>query len=230
MIVIMEMIEEIRLHFKNAVKIEGVPIQHLRQFHPAPFGVMKLCVRVNPADRRFNGENLSGQDKIAFVDDNDIGERDLLLDLVGAVDFAEEVTGIDYRYDRVELGLAAHILIHKEGLSDWRRVGKPGRLHDDAVKLAFTPHQPFKNTDEVTTNGATDAAIVHLKNLFIGVDDEIIVDADLAEFVDDDRVTLAVLLGQNAIQESGFSGSQIAGQQGDRGLRDDAIHCDDSVG
>jgi len=39
---IMEMIEEIRLHFKNAVKIEGVPIQQPpAQFHPAPFGVMK---------------------------------------------------------------------------------------------------------------------------------------------------------------------------------------------
>jgi hypothetical protein len=55
-------------------------------------------------------------------------------------------------------------------------------------KLPLAPHQPGEDADEVTPNGAADATIVHLENLFVRIDDEIVVDADFAEFVDDDRV------------------------------------------
>ena len=43
-------------------------------------------------------------------------------------------------------------------------------------------------------------AIVHFEHFFIRADDEIVVDADLAKFIDDDGVFLAVLLGQDAVE------------------------------
>jgi hypothetical protein len=52
------------------------------------------------------------------------------------------------------------------------------------------------------------------KHLFVSVDDEVIVDADLAELVDDDRVALAVSLGEDTVEERGLAGAEIAGEHG----------------
>jgi hypothetical protein len=54
-------------------------------------------------------------------------------------------------------------------------------------------HQPFDDADEVAPHSAANAAVIHLENLFVGADNEIVVDADLAEFIDDDGVTLAMV-------------------------------------
>ena len=40
------------------------------------------------------------------------------------------------------------------------------------------------------------------------------VDADLAEFVDDDRHSTAVLSGQNSVQQRCFAGAEKSGQDG----------------
>ena len=48
--------------------------------------------------------------------------------------------------------------------------------------------------------------------VFIGPDDEIVVDTDFAELVHDHGVFLAVRFGENAVEKRGFAGAQIAGQ------------------
>ena len=67
---------------------------------------------------------------------------------------------------------------------------------------------------EVAAHGAADAAVVHLEHFLVGADDEVVVDADLAELVDDDGVLLAVRLGQDAVEQRGLAGAEIAGQHG----------------
>ena len=46
-------------------------------------------------------------------------------------------------------------------------------------------------------------------------DDEVVVDAELAEFVDDHGVFLAVVLGEDAVEQRGLAGAEIAGEDGD---------------
>src|SRR5581483_10088401 len=82
------------------------------------------------------------------------------------------------------------------------------------VELALAPHQAFHDAHEVAAHGAADAAIVHLEHFLIGADDEVVVDSDLAEFVDNDGVFLAVILRQDAVQQRGLAGPEIAGQHG----------------
>ena len=84
-----------------------------------------------------------------------------------------------------------------------------------AVELALALHQAFDDADEIAAHGAADAAIVHFEDFFVGADDEIIVDADLAEFIDDDGEFLAVGLAQDAVQERRLAGAEIAGEHGD---------------
>ena len=46
-------------------------------------------------------------------------------------------------------------------------------------------------------------------------DHEVVVDADLAEFVDDHGELLAVRFRQNAVQQRRFTGTEIPGEHGD---------------
>ena len=113
------------------------------------------------------------------------------------------------------LVLAPTCLVHEEGLRHRRGVGEAGGLDDDGVELAFAPHEPVDDAHQVAAHGAADAAVVHLEHFLVGVDDELVVDADLAELVDDDGVFLAVRLGQDAVEQRGLAGAEIAGEHGD---------------
>jgi hypothetical protein len=55
-------------------------------------------------------------------------------------------------------------------------------------------------SDEIAADGAANAAIVHFKQFFVGAGDQFIVDPDLAEFVDNDRVASAMIFRKNAVQ------------------------------
>ena len=47
-----------------------------------------------------------------------------------------------------------------------------------------------------------------ISNIFIGIDDEIIVDADLAELIDDDGEALAVRFGEDSIEQGRLAGTR----------------------
>ncbi|MCY1225695.1 hypothetical protein D9M72_378990 [compost metagenome] len=129
--------------------------------------------------------------------------------------------GIDQRNDRVELGLGAHVIVHEEGLGDRHRIGKAGRLDDDRVEAAGAAHQALDHADQVAAHGAADAAVVHLVDFLVGFHDQVVVDADLAELVDDDRVFATMVLAEDAVQKRRLAGAEIAGEHsdGDRLLR-----------
>ena len=110
--------------------------------------------------------------------------------------------------------LLLHVLVDEEGLRHRRRIGKTRGLDDDGVELALALHQSVEDAHEVAAHGAADAAIVHLEHFFVGADDQVVVDADLAEFVDDDGVFLAVIFRQDAVQKRGLAGAEIARQHG----------------
>ena len=96
-----------------------------------------------------------------------------------------------------------------------RGIGEARCLHDDRVELAAALHQPLDDADEIAAHGAADAAVVHLEHFLIGVYDQFVVDADLAELVDDDREFLAVRLGQDSVEQRRLAGTEITGKHGD---------------
>jgi len=138
-------------------------------------------------------------DKIDFVDENDVGERELFLRFRRPVDLFEEMLRVSNGDDGVELRLASDVLIDKERLCHRRRVCEPRSLDDDAVKGSAAPHQTCDDTNKIAPNGAANTTVVHLEYLFVRVDDEIIVDTDLSEFVHDDSKLLAMRLRENAV-------------------------------
>ena len=129
-----------------------------------------------------------------------------------------QVLGVHHGDDRVEPRLRPHVLVDEEGLRDRRRVGQAGGLDDDAVELVAPLHQPADDADQVAAHGAADAAVVHLEHFLVGVHDKVVVHAKLAELVDHHGVFAAVVLGQDAVEQGGLAGAEIAGEHGHRNL------------
>src|SRR4051812_10419670 len=211
-------LQELGLDLQDAVEVERVAAEDLGQRDPATLGPVHLGIRVDPADSRLHLAQFIGRDQIGLVEQDDVGERDLVLGLRRILEPLQQPFGIGDRHHGVKLGLAADVLVHEEGLRDRGGIGEPGGLDDDGVELALAPHQPVDDAHEVAAHGAADAAVVHLEHFLVGPDDEVVVDADLAEFVDDDGVLLTVRLGQNAVEQGGLAGAEIAGQHGDGNL------------
>src|SRR5215831_3289736 len=210
--------EEFRLDLHDAVEIEGIAAEHLRQRDPAALGLVQLGVGVDAADARLHLAERVGFDQIGLVEQDHVGERDLVLRLRRVLEAVLQPFGVSDRDHRVELGLAADIVVHEERLRHRRGVREPRGLDDDGVELTLPAHQPVDDAHEVAAHGAADAAVVHLEDFFVGADDEIVVDADLAEFVDNDGVLLPVRLRQNAVEQRGLAGAEIAGKHGDGDL------------
>ena len=119
------------------------------------------------------------------------------------------------RDDAVEPVLCLHLVVEEERLGDRAGVGQAGRLDQDVVELVPPLHQVAEDADQVAADGAADAAVVHLEDLFLGADDEVLIDADLAELVLDDGDPLAVLGGQDVVEQRGLAGAEEAGEDGD---------------
>ena len=191
----------------------------LARSRPAALRSVNGRIGIDLADSAFDRRQAVLIDQIDLVDEDDIGERKLLLRFRGPIDLLQEMLGIRDRDNSVKLGLAADVLVDKESLCHRRGICEPRGLDHDAVEGAASPHQASDDTNKIAADRAADAAVIHLKDLFVRVDDEIVVDTDLAEFIDDDRKPLAVRLGENAVEQRRFPGAEIAGQDRDWNLR-----------
>ena len=165
--------------------------------------------------RASTSRNSAGLTRSVLLMMIDVGKGDLVLGLWRVAQALGEPFGVGDCHHRVKPRRLSHVLVDKEGLRHRRRISEPGRFDNDSVEPALALHQPLDDADEVAAHSAADAAVVHLEHFFIRADDELIVDADLAELVDHDRVALAVGLAQNSVEKRRLAGAQIAGEDGD---------------
>src|SRR5579871_339026 len=205
-----------RLYVEDAVEIEGVAIQNFVERNLSALRLVQAGIGIDAADTRLDVAQLFGRDQIGLVDEDDVGERDLVLGLGRVLEPVVEPLGVGDGDHGVELGAPADVLFDEEDLRHRRRIGEARGLDDDGVELALAPHQAVEDAHQVAAHGAADAAVVHLEHFLVGRSEEIVVDADFAEFVDDHGVFLAVRLRQDAVEQRGLAGAEIAGQHRDR--------------
>ena len=186
--VVIVLIEKMRIVFQRPFQIEGALVEHLRQVDLGALGPVDAGGRVDGADGRLDLRQFFRGHQVGLVQEHDVGKGDLVFGFATILQAQRQVLGIDQCDDGIEFGLGAHIVIHEEGLGDGHRVSKAGRFDDDPIEAAGAAHQAFNDADQVAAHGATDTAIVHLVDFFVGLDNQVVVDADLAEFVDDDGI------------------------------------------
>ena len=213
-VVVVVDLQEMRLDVENAIEIEGALVEHGVDLDIALLSMMKPGIGIDGADSRLDLAQFRRRNEIGLVEDDHVGEGDLVLRLGRVAKARGQPFGVGDGDDGIEPRVLLHILINEEGLRDGRGVGEARRLENDCIEAPFALHQSFHDADEIATHRAADTAVVHLENFLVGADDEFIVDADLAEFVDDHGVALAVRLAEDAVEQSGLSGAEIAGEDG----------------
>ena len=145
--------------------------------------------------------------KVGLVEKNHVGECHLLQRLVLCLQVLLQVLRVGNRHDRIEAEVLLHLVVGEEGLGDGRGVSEAGRLDEDPIQPVLALEEPSQDADQVTPHRAANAAVVHLEELLLALDDKLVVDTDLAELVLYDRELQAVLLGKNSVEERGFTGS-----------------------
>jgi hypothetical protein len=58
--------------------------------------------------------------------------------------------------------------------------------------LPLALHELADNADKVAADGAADAAVVHLEDFLVGIDDEIVIHTEFSKFIDHHGVLLAM--------------------------------------
>jgi hypothetical protein len=111
---------------------------------------------------------------------------------------------VDEGHDAVEREKLAKVVVDEERLRHGTWVGHARSFNQNVVELVPPLHQVTENADEVASDGTADAPVVHLEYLFVGVDNQRLIDSDLAKLVLDDGDALAMVLREDSVQERGL--------------------------
>ena len=208
-------LEKLRIDAHSVLEIEASDIEDLVDLDHRISGAVETGDAVHSLDAGLQTIEVRSGNEVGFVEDDDIGKGDLLFGFVGVVEVLPDVLGIHERDHRVDMEFFTHFRIDEEGLNDWAGVGEAGGFNEDVVELVPHLSKAAEDTNQVPAHGAADAAVVHFENLLLGIDDELVVDADLTEFVFDHGNSFAVVRGENVVEERGFSGSKESREDGD---------------
>jgi len=142
---------------------------------------------------------------------------------LGLLEVAEEINPVDHRDHGVQpsqIGQALALLVAEgEGFGHWQRFGNPGGLDQQVVEAALTG-ELADFLEQVFAQGAADAAVAHLHQLFLGAIEAdaalhlVAVDVDLAHVVDDHRDAAAFAILQDVVEQGALAGTEEAGQDG----------------
>ncbi len=122
-----------------------------------------------------------------LVQQDHAGQRDLVGGVRGCGRVGASIwMRVDHGDHGIEAALRGEDLVGVEGLDHRGGVGDAGGLDDDAVQLGVAFQQGAQGADQVAAHDAADAAGAELDQVFVAGVDQVAVDADIAEFVDDD--------------------------------------------
>jgi hypothetical protein len=208
-------LQELGIDFLGPFQVEAPHVQDAVQRDSAVPGPADGGDGVDAADSRLERVEVPRGDEVGLVEEDDVGKRDLLHRLITGVEVRPDVLCIHDRHDGVEPEVAAHLVVGEEGLGNRGRVREAGRLDQDTVEAVLALEEPSEDPDQVPAHRAADAAVVHLKELLVPLDHELVVHADLAELVLDHGQLAAMLLGEDPVEERGLAGAKKACEDGD---------------
>ena len=208
-------LEEIGLEFQRAFQVEAADAEHLVERDIGIARAEDFRGGVHLLDACLDLPEVLFGNEVGLVEQDDVGEADLLAHFARVVEVEDDMLRIDDSDDAVEDEGFFHLGVGEEGLRDGAGIGQAGGLDQHEVELVAALAQLGEDADEVAAHAAADAAVVELEDLLVGLDDELVVDADLAEFVLDHGDALAVVLGEDAVEQRGLARAEEAGDDGD---------------
>src|SRR5918992_5586162 len=122
--------------------------------------------------------------------------------------------GVDNRDDAVQLIRALDALVDEKTLHHGRRVGEAGGFDHERVELIAMLQELKQAAQQIAAHSAADASVAQFDDFLIGGDQQMVIDANFAEFIDDDGNPATMISGKDSIEQSGLSGAEKAGKYG----------------
>ena len=169
-----------------------------------------------------------GRGEVGLADHQPVGGRRLLQRLPVPVEILGAAAAVDDRDHAAQHKARGDEGVILQRLQKRHRIGKAGGLDDDAPErrdlAGIEPkRKPRQGDDQITEHGAAEAAIGEQNGLVFRRLDQQMIEADLAEFVDDDQRALHVRRAEDAVEQRGLAAAEKAGQQVNGDTRFDLI-------
>ena len=141
-----------------------------------------------------------------------------------AFELRRPVHRIDDGDDVAEPEMMLQHRLGEDRVGDGRRVGQAGGLDGDAPEgRDLAPRalgeQASQRALQISTNGAAQAAAVHQQDAFLGMLDQVMVEADFAELVDQDGRVAQGRRPEQPGQQGRLAAAEKAGDDVDRDQR-----------
>ena len=208
-------LQKCRVHRQRAIEIESADVEHTLDGDIGIAGSENFRSAIDRTNTSLDTLELRFAHEIDLVEQDHISESNLLAGLLHFIEMLLDVMRINDGDDRVEQELLLKLIVEEKRLRDRTWIRHAGRFDDDVVELIATLEELPQNAQQVAAHGAADASVVGFEDFFFGTNDELVIDTHLTEFVFDDSDTLAVILGENAVEQRGLSRPQKSRQDGD---------------
>lgn len=210
-------------HLRRAIALARQPVrfaggEEVFDADPTALSPVDLGERILPADELLEATERGGLGQIHLVHQHDARGRHLRVeeDTVGRA-LSLVAFGIHNRHHAVQRVVFRNGARHKH-LHERPGICQAGGLDDDVVEA-------FSDLEEIAQQGvrqsalqrAADAAVSQLDHrVAVGLLDQSAIDADGTELIDDDGDPHAVVAFEDAVDGGGLTGSEEAGDDGDR--------------
>ena len=114
-------LQKLRLQFEDAVEIEGLAVEHGVERDIAFPGAVQFGVGIEAANARLDLFQFVLVHKVDLVEQDDIGENDLVLGFRRVLEAGGQEFGVGDGDDGVEPRLVLHVGVHEKGLRHGRR-------------------------------------------------------------------------------------------------------------
>mmetsp|Transcript_49673 Transcript_49673/g.133429 ORF Transcript_49673/g.133429 Transcript_49673/m.133429 type:complete len:383 (+) Transcript_49673:581-1729(+) len=221
----------VEFHVHEVAHVVRADVENLRHAHAALDGRNDLGEGVDLPNPVLHRDGLLRGDQVQLVQDDLVGESNLLVGLVHlalldlVVQAAGQVLGVRHSDDGVQPKVGGDFGRRHEGPDDGHGVRHARRLDQDGIdgaSLLNVRDDLLKAFREVASDGAAHAAVVHDHDLLSHVHflllQERVIDGDLTELVLDDGDLLLLLLLQDVVEKGGLPRAEEACQDGDGDL------------
>mmetsp|Transcript_1629 Transcript_1629/g.3548 ORF Transcript_1629/g.3548 Transcript_1629/m.3548 type:complete len:202 (+) Transcript_1629:805-1410(+) len=168
-------VEELGVHRQHAVEVERSDAQKLARVDHRVLSAEDLGVGVDALDLLLELVELGRLHEIGLVQQDAVCKGNLLHCLVLnslrllLLQVFHAVLAVDNCDNAVELVLGADEVINKEGLGHWCWIRKACGFDEHSIEGLHLLVEPLQGLDQVAADGAADAAVHHLDDLFVSL-------------------------------------------------------------
>ena len=159
-------------------------------------------------------------EQVGLGDDDPVGDRNLLDRLQVLVEGRRAIDGVDHRNHPVEPVAHRQVGMRHCGLQHRRRVGEPGCFQDHAAEagaaIVEVAQKLLQGVDQITPQRAAQTTALKQDDTVPNLPNQQVVEADFAEFIDDDGGLCERRIADQAVEQRGLAGAEEAGQHRER--------------